>query len=490
MPDFEVTLDNFLEEVQQAFEQQLQIDSLLSISKELQAEFKQHLISSPQCMLPSFNYILPTGEELGTYLALEVGGSNLRMALVELLGRRHEQESMRIKHTLCFPIDSSVRQLQDHAFFDWMAEKIREMLLLHNETKHSTEETEPLRMGVAWSFPIDQKSVRSGNVLGMGKGFNCSDSVKGHDLGEIISQACERASVNVRLDAIVNDSSSTLLALAYLDPATRMACILGTGMNVAIHLPIKSLHPSKFASRSIPQNNSITHVLTNTEFSMYGKHIFPTTKWDDLLNERHILPNYQPFEYLVAGGYLGEIVRLILAEATYKAGLFASGLPPSLNIPYTLDTKTLAQIELDSSPSLSATSSLLQQQYSLPQALTYADAHFIRQTILFVTTRSIAYFTAGIYALSSLLQELEHQAGLEEDGLDHITIGCDGSVINKYPGYMDRAQSILERMREAEEVEGGVKRKRVVLERTVESAVRGAGVAGALAALDEGGDAV
>ena len=209
MPDDKCTLDPFLQEVQCAFEQQLKIESLLSLSKQLQTELKQHLISSPQCMLPSFNYTLPTGEEQGTYLALEVGGSNLRMALVELSGRSQGQEPMHIQHTSSFCIDNSVRQLQDHRFFDWMAEKIKEMLVLQNEKTYLDNEFEPLRMGVAWSFPIEsvlargdargilisysQRSIRSGNVLGMGKGFHLSHSVKGHDLGEIISRACQRA---------------------------------------------------------------------------------------------------------------------------------------------------------------------------------------------------------------------------------------------------------------------------------------------------------
>lgn len=34
--------------------------------------------------------------------------------------------------------------------------------------------------------------MRSGNVLGMGKGFVCSDLVKGHDLGDIFDAAFER----------------------------------------------------------------------------------------------------------------------------------------------------------------------------------------------------------------------------------------------------------------------------------------------------------
>ena len=150
-------MDNLLEEVKILFEQQLDTDSLLSLSKALQTEFKQHLISSPQCMLPSFNYHLPTGQERGLYLALEVGGSNLWMALVELRGRGHGTDSMRIRHPLSWPIDNSVKQLQGHAFFDWLAERIEEMLML--EAEKMTGNTEPLRMGVAWSFPIESVSA-------------------------------------------------------------------------------------------------------------------------------------------------------------------------------------------------------------------------------------------------------------------------------------------------------------------------------------------
>lgn len=150
-------MDNLLEEVKVLFGRQLDTDSLLSLSKALQAELKQHLISSPQCMLPSFNYHLPTGQERGLYLALEVGGSNLWMALVELRGRANCTDSMRIRHPLSWPIDNSVKQLQGHAFFDWLAERIEEMLTL--EAGNMIGKTEPLRVGVAWSFPIESVSA-------------------------------------------------------------------------------------------------------------------------------------------------------------------------------------------------------------------------------------------------------------------------------------------------------------------------------------------
>ena len=149
-------LEDLLQEVHVQFEQQLRIEDLLTLSEKLQAELRQHMISSPQCMLPSFNYELPTGKERGTYLALEVGGSNLRVALVTLNGRNL---GIQIQRTMCFLIDTVVRQLKEYAFFDWMAERVGELLEAEVQAPSHTEGNGPLPMGVAWSFPIE--SVQS-----------------------------------------------------------------------------------------------------------------------------------------------------------------------------------------------------------------------------------------------------------------------------------------------------------------------------------------
>ena len=141
-----------IQEVQDSFERYLDIDSLLSLSKQLQAELRQHLISSPQCMLPSFNYTLPTGQERGAYLAVEVGGSNLRIALVELQGRDQDNKRLYPRRMTKSPISNDIRQLEEHAFFDWIALNLRELLAPEAETR---EDNDQLRLGIAWSFPIE-----------------------------------------------------------------------------------------------------------------------------------------------------------------------------------------------------------------------------------------------------------------------------------------------------------------------------------------------
>ena len=244
-------------------------------------------------------------------------------------------------------------------------------------------------------------------------------------------------------------------------------------MNAAVHLPVAALDSSKFKSRS-PLIGASTHVLINTELSMFGKNIFPTTRWDEVLNATHVLPDYQPFEYLVAGKYIGEIVRLIIVEATQTAGLFDGLMSPSLaNTMYSVDTKDLALIENDVSDGLAASRALLYQRHPSAHQPSESDIIFIKDVVRRVSTRSIAYFTVGMHALTALLQSLE------TIDTDHITIGCDGSIINKYPSYIERAQATLNQMFGSDDPH---RKMRVNLERTTDSAVLGAAVAAAIAA--------
>ena len=248
-------------------------------------------------------------------------------------------------------------------------------------------------------------------------------------------------------------------------------------MNAAIHLPISSLGRSKFGLRPFLWNTDNTHVLVNTELGMFGKSLFPVTRWDQTLNANHLLPDYQPFEYLVTGGYLSEIVRLILVEATQTTNLFGGRLPLSLWCPYSLNTHTIAIIHADTSPMLSKSCALIQQHHPSESPLTASDLEFIRQVIIIVSNRSSSYFTAGIHALWSLLNLTEGIDPATNNG-DNISIACDGSVINKYPGFMAKCQGILNRMTEKQ----GYGSARVVLEKAGESASQGAAIAAAMAA--------
>jgi hexokinase len=161
------------------------------MSKELQSQFQERLQSSAMSMLPSYNYHVPSGKEQGQYLALDVGGSTLRVAMVQLRGRWcHDGSPMVIKYMRSFQIDDRVKASEGRAFFDWMADRVDEVLA--EDRSQPRQGKHPLSMGLAWSFPIKQTSRKTGTVLGMGKGFHASQGVIGQDLEDLFTEAFRR----------------------------------------------------------------------------------------------------------------------------------------------------------------------------------------------------------------------------------------------------------------------------------------------------------
>ena len=141
----------FLEIVDREMRGGVNEKNLLKLSDGLKKQLEESLVDNPQCMLPSYNDQLPTGDERGTYLALDVGGSTFRVALVELLGGQKE-EANRIGTIRSFKINQPVKALKGRLFFDWMASRIEETLSGKVEGHGSGA---PLSMGLAWSFPIE-----------------------------------------------------------------------------------------------------------------------------------------------------------------------------------------------------------------------------------------------------------------------------------------------------------------------------------------------
>ena len=143
----------FLEDVEKALSRDVRKERLSQLSNGLRAQFKESLSDNPNCMLPSYNHRLPTGDECGTYLALDVGGSTFRVALIRLSGRGSGESHHNFLKIRSVKINSMVKRLQGVAFFDWMAARIQETI--SGQSKGHKMSDAPLSMGMAWSFPIE-----------------------------------------------------------------------------------------------------------------------------------------------------------------------------------------------------------------------------------------------------------------------------------------------------------------------------------------------
>ncbi|KAI2633222.1 hexokinase [Hypomontagnella submonticulosa] len=456
------TVEDFLKEAERLFLGPIDEDGLRRYTSDLKGQFRERLHSHAECMLPSFNHLLPTGRERGQYLALDVGGSTLRVALVELRGREETGRESEIVRMVSFKITPEVKKLEGMSFFDWMATRIYEVI-----HKDISPDQDTIPLGLAWSFPVEQVSLGGGLLLGMGKGFLATNGLLGQDLGEIIKFACKKQGLNVQLEAIVNDSTATLLSQAYVHASTRFGLILGTGTNIAVHLPVSAFSRAKYGKRPESWFESARHVIVNTELGMFGKDILPLTRWDELLNASHPRPEFQPLEHLLSGFYLGEICRLAIVEAVETAGLLGGQLPPSLEAPYSLDTEILSRIEADTSPTLEKATSHFTTHHPCTTPPTVSDMMAIRTLATFISRRSAALLAASVFSLWELRHETEAELdavlpkpspsndsavvlpspSVEEEikeGEASTKVAFNGSVIEHYPQYLSTCQRYID----------------------------------------------
>lgn len=312
------------------------------------------------------------------------------------------------------------------------------------------------------------------------------------------------------LIATINDAAATLLSRSYNTPHTHYGLILGTGVNMGVHLPT-SLLSSKMASRvttpatltppmtppssesaesSLSQAEELasaegadhTHVIVNTELSMFGTGLLPTNRFDQQLAAAHPLPDFQPLEMLVSGRYLGEIVRLVLLEGISKFGLLAGVTSSIFNVSYGLDTHVLAKVE-----EAKSTAEIRKVLIEFVSDIVYEDEDLkvIQRIVKAVSKRASACIATAVYALRSVRDNAENaskstmNSSIHHDDQEpkHETVACAGAVIQQYPGFMAATQSVLDRLYELDtETEG----KRVNLCIAHESSLLGAAVGAAV----------
>lgn len=145
---------------------------LYQLARRLSSVYQELALKSDQQFLPTPVSKLPSGLETGRYLAIDVGGSNLRVAFIELLGDTAEPDmartraaerplkkaqTQRVKRTLekAWPIQEHLKMDKAEDLFAWIGDCIAEVVaesLTSDATKGSVPEE--LEMGITFSFPI------------------------------------------------------------------------------------------------------------------------------------------------------------------------------------------------------------------------------------------------------------------------------------------------------------------------------------------------
>ena len=131
--------------------------SMLSISSSLLASFRDSLKASEETMLPSYTTSLPTTDLSGHAVAIDLGGSTLRVAVIQLCP--HEQLSGDDSNRLgdvrkviarsSWLVNDETKCLPSRCFFDWIATRVGDVM---KQAKLGRGREEAV--GVTWSFPV------------------------------------------------------------------------------------------------------------------------------------------------------------------------------------------------------------------------------------------------------------------------------------------------------------------------------------------------
>ncbi|CAO3567701.1 unnamed protein product [Mortierella alpina] len=376
---------------------------------------------------PSFITRLPTGTETGLYLAIDMGGTNLRTAAVHLLGDGQVGVTME-KHEITHELKTGTGE----AMFDWIADCTAALLKSVALDMGNAE----LQMGVTFSFAIQQTAINRGKVLAMGKGFDLSD-VMGKDLKDLLEGGFARKNLPVTVSAIINDTVGTLVSHAYVSPSTKIGVILATGTNAAYIE--RASEVSKYNGPACDQ------MILNTEWDAMGKaEYLPQTKYDKEIDAVSLVPGFQEFEKMVSGLYMGELVRLALVDLIEQSAIFeflGGKVPASLQQRLAFKTLFMSTIESDNSADHTAVDKVFKTSFSL-EGLTKEDRVRVFQLIHTIGKRSAAMTAA---ACAALLHKASGASVNLDDPNEITTIGIDGSVFEKYPHF---SHSMMESLTE------------------------------------------
>lgn len=137
-------------------------------------------------MNPTWVIGYPTGDETGTYLALDMGGTNLRVCEVELPEEKGQYDIYQSKYRL----PEEIKNGTGEQLFDYIAECVKQFLIANHEGQDISELKE-LHLGFTFSYPCTQNAIDHGILQRWTKGFDI-DGVEGHDVVPMFEAALER----------------------------------------------------------------------------------------------------------------------------------------------------------------------------------------------------------------------------------------------------------------------------------------------------------
>lgn len=327
------SLTSLVDDITEAFTQNINYETLSKQSEYLLNDFNESLVeNSKLTMLPNFN-IEFTGEENGDFLVIDLGGSTLRIAIIQILPSTSglsRKERVNIVIEKKWTVHNN-NKIINYEFFKWIALNALEVINCQTFIK---PDDLLIKTGLTFSFSMTFTSHNSCKICQTGKGYTVAEEISEKDIKEVLESVFRTDyNLNIELEVIVNDSLAVYAAGSFMDEFMKLAIVLGTGLNLCCALNTSQVHPEKSL------NNDT--ILVNSEMSFYGRDLIPefATKYDSIIDNRFSLTDglhfkpflsldpdtntiFQPSELMASGRYLPELTRLCLVDLINNGEIF------------------------------------------------------------------------------------------------------------------------------------------------------------------------
>lgn len=379
----------------------------------LTKEFARGLKSTKDSTIKMYlTYVrsLPNNEERGQYLALDLGGTNFRVLLVEF-----NRDSSKIVDCVREAIPAKLRFGAGSDLFDFIAEHVVSFAIKHQLVGVR------IALGFTFSFPLQQQGLAEAHLVTWTKSFNCA-GVVGFDVVRLLKAALKRKMHKsipyVDVVAIINDTTGTLIAGALKDKNCMIGLIVGTGANACYVEKLENLEKWPF-NYSDPKQ-----VVINTEFGAFGDNSvldFVRTIWDRSLDAESVNSGKQVYEKMLSGMYLPEIFRRVLLTLIERGVLFNGHLPLELLRPNSISTKIMSDIDQDTNME-----NFTKTREAIKKLFPHCKFNEVDVKIVFminnrITKRSAQMVATGIWALAKRIKQNE------------VSVAYDGALISLHP---------------------------------------------------------
>eukprot|EP00898_Chlorokybus_atmophyticus_P006081 jgi/Chlat1/6474/Chrsp45S05963 len=372
-------------------------------------------------MLPTYVDKLPTGQEQGTFYALDLGGSNFRVVKLTI-GRGpivHETSTMKIPH--------DVMTGTAEGLFDFIAQSLADFI--ENERRAGQLDEGVHDIGFTFSFPVKQTGLAAGTLINWTKGFS-ADGAVGEDVVALLTKSLKKLNVPMRVAALVNDTVGTLATAHYYHNDVAVGLILGTGTNAAYTEQIENI--PKWTGTP----PATGEMVINMEWGDFTSTTLPFIDADRALDADTWNKGSQLFEKMIGGMYLGDIGRRMLLQLAETGLLFGGRVPAGLR-QQNFTTEDISNVFIDSTPDLSKTAAIVKKafQWEEKHDICFTDLCLINEVCGLATVRAARMCAAGIAAVIRKVGKdpVGRRQSLDAPSQHPLVVAADGSLIKKHP---------------------------------------------------------